>query len=209
MHEVTEAMRPDEPPKALPPGTKKRALLVSKDINGVGDTFRFIVTTIQHYPALMAIGETYLAMPRPDDNFVPDFRTNNFDARLWELYLLAAFREHLVTQDQPSPDFLIERAGHQCYVEAVTANPNEPRAPGFSPPARPPADNAERVVGPPAVRFAKTLRSKLQRQYERYPHVRGKAFALAIADFHAPSSMTWSCEALPSYLYGFHPQVVE
>jgi hypothetical protein len=208
---VAEAMQPEAPPEGLPSGTKKRVSLVSKDIDGVGDSFKLLVTTMQHYPALMAVGETYLAMPRPDDNFVPDFRTSNFDSRLWELYLLAAFREQgvQVTQDQPSPNFLLDREGHQCYVEAVTANPNEPRAQGFGPPVPAPADHAERLLGSPAVRFAKTLHSKLQRQYEQYPHVRGKPFALAIADFHAPSSMTWSREALPSYLYGIHPQVVE
>jgi hypothetical protein len=57
------------------------------------------------------------------------------------------------------------------------------------------------------VRFAKTLRSKLQREYEKLPHVQGNPFALAIADFHAPSSMVWSREALPSYLYGIYPSV--
>jgi hypothetical protein len=208
--EVTQAMQPDGPPEPLPPGEKKRAALVPKTADGLGDTFRLLVTTIQHYPALMAIGEAYLAMPRPDDNFVSDFRTSNFDSRLWELYLLAAFREQgvFVTQAQPSPDFLIERDGYGCYVEAVTANPIE-RTPGFPPPADAPDNNADRLLGPAAVRFAKTLRSKLQREYEQLPHVQGKSFALAIADFHAPSSMTWSREALPSYLYGFHPQVAE
>jgi hypothetical protein len=208
--EVTQAMLPDAPPEPLPPGQKKRAALVPKTVEGLGNTFKLLVTTTQHYPALMAIGETYLAMPRPDDNFVSDFRTSNFDSRLWELYLLAAFREQglFVTQEQPSPDFFIERGGHKCYVEAVTANPIE-RTPGFSPPADAPDNQADRLLGPAAVRFAKTLRSKLQRAYEQLPHVRGKSFALAIADFHAPSSMTWSREALPAYLYGFHPQVVE
>ncbi len=210
-HDVIEAMRPDAPPEKLPPGQKKRAALVPQTVDGLGDTFKLLVTTMEHYPALMAIGETYLAMPRPDDNFVSDFRTSNFDSRLWELYLLATFREQgvLITQDQPSPDFLIERAGLECYVEAVTANPIEPRTPGFLPPADAPDNHADRLLGPPAVRFAKTLRSKLQREYERLPHVQGKPFALAIADFHAPSSMTWSREALPSYLYGVHPQVAE
>lgn len=208
--DATDAMCPDAPPEAVPSGTKKRATLVPKTVDGLGDSFKLMVTTMSHLPAIIAIGETYLSMPRPDDNFVSDFRTTNFDARLWELYLLAAFREQgvAVTQDQPSPDFLIEREGHQCHVEAVTANAIE-RTSGFPPPVHAPADKAERLLGLPAVRFAKTLRSKLQREYERYPHVRGKPFALAIADYHASSSMTWSREALPSYLYGFHPQVAD
>jgi hypothetical protein len=65
------------------------------------------------------------------------------------------------------------------------------------------------LIGSPAERFAKTLRSKLQREYEKLAHVQGKPFALAIADFQSPSSMVWSREALPSYLYGVYPYVAE
>jgi hypothetical protein len=167
--------------------------------------------TVTHVPALIAVGETYLAMPNPDDNFASDFQTDNFDARLWELYLLAAFREQgtAVRQDQRSPDFLIERDGHRCYVEAVTANPKDIRIQGVTVPQFAPEDRSERLIGSPAVRFAKTLYSKLQRKYDELTHVQGKPFALAIADFHAPSSMVWSREALPSYLYGLHAQVVD
>lgn len=196
------------PPLALPPGEKRRPALLDTGKRKVGDYFSVLTGTVTHRPALMAVGETYLALPRPDDNFVPDFQTENFDSRLWELYLLAAFREQgiAISQDVRSPDFLIERAGQECWVEAVTANPVT-RAPGFPPPVHAPEDKAERFLGAPAERFAKTLRSKLQREYEKAPHVHGKPFALAIADFHAPGSMVWSREALPSYLYGIHAQV--
>lgn len=204
------AMRPEAAPEPLPPGQKRRPTLVPKTADGLGDTFKLLVTTPTHFPALIAIGETYLAMPRPDDNFVSEIRSSNFDSRLFELYLLATFREQgvLVTQDRPSPDFLIEREGHRCYVEAVTANPIE-RIGGFPRPAKAPERSEDRLLGPAAVRFAKTLRSKLQREYERLDHVQGKSFALAIADFHAPGSMTWSREALPSYLYGIHAHLAD
>ena len=109
----------------------------------------------------------------------------------------------------PSPDFLLERDGRVCWVEAVTANPEDPYPQGFTPPAAPPEDKTERLLGAPAERFAKTLRSKLQREYYKAPHVRGQSFALALADFHAPGSMVWSRQALPSYLYGIHIRVAE
>src|ERR1700737_3538263 len=111
--DVTEAIRPDAPLESLPPGAKKRATLVPT-AGGLGDSFKLMVTTMSHLTAIITIGDAYLAMPRPDNNFVSDMRISNFDARLWELYLLAAFREQglSVSQDQPSPDFLIEREGH-------------------------------------------------------------------------------------------------
>jgi hypothetical protein len=67
----------------------------------------------------------------------------------------------------------------------------------------------ERLIGLAAVRFAKTLRSKWMRRYDQLAHVRGKPFALALADFHAPGSMTWSRVALPCYLYGHAPKIIE
>jgi hypothetical protein len=202
-------MRPGDPAEALRPGVKKRRLLLKTDDREIGENFKLLTGTANHVPAAIAVGEVYLAMPNPDDNFVPDFQTSNFDSRLFELYLVAAFREQGVTvsQDCESPDFLIRRAGKECYVEAVTANPKEEKVQGLTVPTFAPESQEERLLGAPAVRFAKTLRSKIQRGYEKLLHVQGKPFALAIADFHAPSSMVWSREALPSYLYGVHAQV--
>ena len=211
LNELLAAMRPDDPPEQIPPGVKRRQLLFQPGSRPIGGYFKLLTGTVTHFPAWITIGEVYLAMPQPDGNFVPDFQTANFNSRLWELYLLAAFREQgiCVTQDYPSPDFFIERSGSDCYVEAVTANPNQSRVQGYAPPTFAPTDQTERLLGPPAVRFAKTLGSKLQRSYDSLPHVHGKPFALAIADFHAPSSMVWSREALPCYLYGLHPQVMD
>jgi len=208
---VAEAMRPEDPLEALPPGEKRRPKLFAAGKKRVSEQLRILTGTVSHIPALMTIGEVYLAMPNPDDNFVPDFQTENFDSRLWELYLLACFREQgvMVTQAYPSPDFYIERDGHACWVEAVTANPQDRSAYDITVPVHAPEDLAERLLGAPAARFAKTLRSKLQREYEKQPHVQGQPFALAIADFHAPSSMVWSREALPCYLYGVYPRVSE
>jgi hypothetical protein len=90
----------------------------------------------------------------------------------------------------------------------VTANPKEARVQGLTFPTFAPEVREEQLLGSPTARFAKTLRSKLQREYEKLSHVQGKPFALAIADFHAPSSMVWSREALPSYLYGVNPKIV-
>jgi len=209
--ELSAALRPGEPEEKIPPGSKKRRPLLPATAKNINGGFKLLTSTITHYPALMAVGEAYFAMPNPDDNFVSDLQTDNFASRLFELYLLAALREQgaTVSQEYDSPDFFVERAGHQCSIEAVTANPKGKRAQGLTSPTFAPKSRQERTIGSPAVRFAKTLRSKLQREYEKLPHVQGKPFALALADFHAPSSMVWTREALPSYLYGFSADVVE
>lgn len=203
------AMRAGDPPEPLPPGARRRPLLLKPGPRGTSQEFDLLTSTISHWPALMAIGECYLALPNPDANFVPDFQTSNFASRLFELYLLACFREQglSVGQDHVSPDFLIEKAGDTCWVEAVTANSEAPRAGGIGDWVHAPEDRNERLTGGPAERFAKTLRGKLQRNYHEMDHVKGQSFALALADFHESGSMVWSREALPTYLYGLRADI--
>ncbi|MGV0821162.1 hypothetical protein [Martelella sp. AMO21009] len=203
------AMHAGDPPEPLPPGAKRRPLLVKPGARGTSPEFDLLTTTISHLPALMAIGECYLALPHPDANFVPDFQTNNFASRLFELYLLACFREQglSVRQDHVSPDFFVEKDGDRCWIEAVTANSETPRAGGIGDWVHAPEDRNERLTGGPAERFAKTLRGKLQRNYHEMDHVKGQPFALALADFHESGSMVWSREALPTYLYGLRADI--
>ncbi|MCH8684459.1 hypothetical protein [Pedomonas mirosovicensis] len=203
------AMRAGDPPEPLPPGARRRPLLVKLGARGTSPEFDLLTTTISHLPALMAVGECYLALPNPDANFVPDFQTSNFASRLFELYLLACFREQglSVRQDHVSPDFFIEKDGDTCWIEAVTANSETPRAGGIGDWVHAPEDRNERLTGDPAERFAKTLRGKLQRNYHEMDHVKGQSFALALADFHESGSMVWSREALPTYLYGLRADI--
>ncbi len=203
------SMRGGDPPEPLSPGTRRRPPLMQPGERGISPEFELLASTVSHLPALMAVGECYLALPNPDANFVSDLQTNNFASRLFELYLLACFREQglIVRQDHVSPDFRIEKGGADCWIEAVTANSETPRAGGIGDWVHALQDRNERLTGAPAERFAKTLRGKLQRNYHAMDHVRGRSFAIAIADFHASGSMVWSREALPSYLYGLRADV--
>lgn len=163
-----------------------------------------------HLVAAWTFNQLYLAMPDPDKNWVSDCQTANFHTRMWEAQLLASFREQglLVTQQHTSPDFEIQnRLGSSATVEAVTANPTIPYNHVNAPPSMHPTERDEIFFGSAAVRFAKTLRSKLQRNYHLLPHVSGKPFIIALADFHAPTSMVWSREALIGYLYGSGAEV--
>ncbi|MDT8069507.1 MAG: hypothetical protein ROO76_15190 [Terriglobia bacterium] len=90
---MTSELRLEDDAEPLPTGAKKRKHLLQAATKELGGHFKLLTRTLTHYPALMAVGEVYLAMPNPDDNFVSDLQTTNFDSRLFELYLLAAFRE--------------------------------------------------------------------------------------------------------------------
>lgn len=200
-----------QPPEPLPPNTAPRPALSDLSDRTPSQIFSLLLNR-SHHVAAWTINQLYLALPNPDENWAADFQTANFHTRLWEAHLLASFREQglLVTQPYRSPDFRVEnRAGEEAWVEAVTANPPVPYEHVNTPPSRQPQDPKELALGPAALRFAKTIGNKLQRKYDELPHVRGKPFALALADFQAPASMIWTREALIGYLYGLYVEYRE
>jgi hypothetical protein len=199
------------PPEPLPPGTPARPALYDPKERTLSDLF-MVLTRPSHVPAAWALQQLYLALPKPDRNWVSDCQTGNFHTRLWEAQLVASFREQglLVTQPHESPDFRIENlVGGEAWVEAVTANPSVPYNHVNASFAVAPTAPDDIFFGPAALRFAKTLGSKLDRRYDQMPHVAGKPFMIAIADFQAPASMTWSRQGLVGYLYGEGARVAD
>lgn len=198
-------------PESLPSGIVMRPSLFDLGNRQPSDVFRILATPERH-PAAWALNQLYLAMPRPDRNWASDFQTTNFHTRLWEAHLLASFREQGLLVEQPfeSPDFRIENPqGGEAWIEAVTANPSVPYNHVNAPFAEIPTGREELFFGAAAVRFAKTIGNKLEKQYDQLPHVAGKPFMLAVADFHASGSMMWSREALIGYLQGSGATVAE
>jgi hypothetical protein len=198
-------------PLPVPPGVQRRTALYDLQGREPSQIFR-LLTAPSHQNVAWLLNQLYLSLPRPDPNWAADCQTENFHTRLWEAQLLASFREQglLVTQPAESPDFRIEnRKGGAAWVEAVTANPHERFEPINARPSFQPEGSTELFFGAAALRFAKTLGSKLQRGYADMNHVTGVPFAIALADFHAPASMMWSREALLGYLYGMSADVIE
>ena len=199
-----ESFLHDSTPLPVPPDAAPRPALHDLQGRTPGSLFK-LLSRPSHHVAAWLLNQTYLALPDPDDNWASDCQTSNFHTRLWEAQLLASFREQgmLVSQPHASPDFRVQnRSGDEAWIEAVTANPPTAYDHVGAAPTFAPDDPDQQYLGPAAERFAKTLGSKLQRRYDQYPHVAGKPFAIALADFHAPGSMVWSRTALFGYLYG-------
>lgn len=208
---ISQACNEPACPITLPPGVRRRPPLWDAMGNEPSNIFKLLGQPCRERGAWM-LNQLYLAMPNPDPNWASDCQTDNFHTRLWEAQLLASFREQglLVTQDYPSPDFHVaNNKGGDAWVEAVTANPPERYDHVCDEMAPFPMDRRKRVLGPAAERYAKTLRNKLCKGYTNMPHVAGKPFVIAIADFHSPGSMMWSREALIAYLYGNYVREVE
>lgn len=132
-----------------------------------------------------------------DGNFVQQFQTGGFDARIWELYLFMMLRESGfdVSFPKPAPDFRAAHSGGAFLVEATTANPAQPTAPASAP-----AENHNEDFY--VTRYSGPLLAKLKKRYWDYPHAAGLPILIAVQDFHDELSMTYSGNALQTYLYG-------
>ncbi|MFC4532008.1 hypothetical protein [Sphaerisporangium dianthi] len=139
-----------------------------------------------------------------DGNFVEQFQTTGFDARVWELYLFAALTEANleVSHPKPAPDFLARGLEGEFAVEATTINPSMGRDGRPTTPPRPQTGEERKAyfLHYLPIRYAGPLTTKLRKEYWKRPSVAGKPLVFAIQDFHGVMSMTYSGSALPIYL---------
>lgn len=141
-----------------------------------------------------------------DGNFVEQFQTTGFDQRIWELYLFAMLIEanYSLSRENAVPDFCCSSVLGELNIEAVTVGPTVKDGEIVPPP---PIDTLQEREGNlkeyMPIKFGSALFSKLKKQYWKQPHVAGKPFVFAIADFSAPMSMVYSQSALERYLFGY------
>jgi len=172
-------------------------------------TFRLFHDSDHWLPARSIMSEMMRHFRDVDGNFVEQFQTGGFDARMWELYLYAALLEEglFVEKPEPAPDFLVSIGNQKVFIEAVTVNPSPddftPK-PDDKPIIRSAAEIRKLNETKIPIKFGSPLWSKLTRAkpYWQMPHVVGHPLVFAIADFHEKQSMTWTSTGLFSYLYG-------
>lgn len=75
-----------------------------------------------YYPARVAMEELAHWFEDPDGIFIRGLQGNEFNSRLFELYLHAAFYEldFIIDHSNPQPDYLLSKYGQQVAVEAAT-----------------------------------------------------------------------------------------
>ena len=158
-------------------------------------------------PAKTVINELMPHFIDIDGNFVEQFQTTGFDARLWELYLNTYLSEEGLFFDRGhhAPDFLVKKYGKEVAIEAVIVGRKEenPVSPfrDFNKVMHP-SEVEEKQENEMPIKFGSPLYTKLKKEYWKLEHVQGKPLIFAIADFHDDQSMQWSSTALINYLYG-------
>ena len=170
--------------------------------------FEFISKSPSHSAARSVINEIMPHFFDVDGNFVEQFQTQGFDARLWELYLFCYFNEESLSIDRShfAPDFLLSADDLSVSLEAVVIANKEPNKIWNRPPDVEEIFNKQELM---PSKWGSSLFSKLThtdksgKHYWEYSHTQRKPFVIAIADFHEAYSMIWSQSSLLTYLYGY------
>lgn len=172
--------------------------------------YNAVRTAAGYEPARLMLDEVFRSFHDPDGNFVEQFQTHGFNARLYELYLFAYFSHSgfEIDRSYPQPDFLVSRNSLTVAVEATTANPSQP-LPDASLEDESRGSSGidkealmEKLNNELPVRLGSPLYSKLNKHYWELPHVKNKPVVIAIEAFHEPRSLSFSEHALIQYLYG-------
>ena len=169
--------------------------------------FQLLKTEEGYSPARETIRELCYHFKDKDGNFIEQFQTNGFNARLFELYMFAFLHEEQFFVDDTSsyPDYVFSK-GSNCYaIECTTVNkgPNDIKEFPSDPDQ---IATLSRHYFP--LKFGSALFSKLNhktegKSYWELSNVEGKPFIIAIEDFHFEDAMCYSYPGLEYYLYGY------
>ena len=167
-------------------------------------------------PARAVLREIGPWLTATDPHFVREFQRHQFDQRLWELYLWAAFREggYDVAHGE-APDFVVSAPGRAFAVEATTVAPSREGVLSQHPNPKTAEEIAAFLADYMPIKYGNSLTNKLKRRsaagnaYWEEKGVAGLPFVIAVADFHKPASeselgsMIYTQSAIWTYLYGF------
>lgn len=187
----------------------QKTFLIFKPIaqqDALNPTFSVLAESNGYSPAREIIKEIAYTFEDPDGNYLQQFQTTGFDARLWELYLYAVLHELGFEMDRThkAPDYVCFGFGLTVIVEATTANSIQPK--DSVKVANLKQRELEDFI---AITFGSALYSKLQKRYWEKEHVKGHALVLAVADFRRSEDLGYCAPLLMQYLYGLRQHVDE
>ncbi|MFM2608115.1 hypothetical protein AAFX30_10870 [Vibrio chagasii] len=166
------------------------------------EDYKTLVNSEFFSPAKELIQEIAYSFEDPDGNYIEQFQSTGFNARLWELYLYALFHEmdFMINREFNAPDYVVDKAGLRVCIEAVTVNPSQHLVDEPEPTTTEEMDRLLPDYMP--IKYGSPLYSKLQKKYWEKAHVAEHPLVIAIHDFHQKDSMMWSRKALEVYLFG-------
>lgn len=165
--------------------------------------FRLLLEHPRYSPARELIAAMMRYFEDADGNFIEQFQTTGFDARVWELYLYATFTElgFAIEPGLRAPDFVLSGLAGALGVEATSANPTQGEAPA---PPKTQEEVRAYIENYVPIKLSVALKAKLNKRkpYWEIPAMQGLPFVIALQDFHAPGWMRSIVPAAAEYVFG-------
>ena len=173
-------------------------------------TFKILSREERYSPARELVKAMMRFYEDADGNFVEQFQTVGFDARIWELYIFATFTElgYASVSSRAVPDFLFSGLPGALGIEATSVNPpNDSHI-------TPPDDKTELLRFMEnfiPIKLGGVLRRKLEKRnsYWEEPEMEGLPFILAVQDFSFPRAMQMVTSAMTEYVFGVRHSIVD
>lgn len=157
-----------------------------------------------HEPTRNMMNEIFSNFHDNDGNFIEQFQTTGFNARVFELYLFAYFVEagFQIERNYDRPDFIISKNGIKVAIEATTTNPTS----GIDKSVNKEYLTAEELKFKQnhelPIKFGSPLFSKLNKKYWELEHCKDLPLIVAIEAFHEEKALGFSSSSLIQYLFG-------
>lgn len=172
-------------------------------------SFKEVSDSIGYSSAREMVNRVYNSIPNIDHDFIQQFQTEGFDARICELYFMATFQEMNFTmiREHTRPDFQLFKNGKKVFVETVTSNPAfgawknkieelESITPGNE------YEHFANLVKSSKIKIALALRKKLIKKYWELDWVSSNPLIIAVMPFHHSMSLILTDSIVSAYLYG-------
>ncbi len=164
-------------------------------------------------PTKMMIQDVFNTFDDVDGNFVEQFQTTGFDARLFELYIWAWLREMgaAVDRSHQYPDYLIEKGAHKIAIEATIAAGHFPERTTLTNKDNDPLLTRDVLSEEfqhflrndvPLI-FTSPILSKLKKKYWLHEHCKDIPFVIFLGGFFENGSNLYTCGPLASILFGY------
>ena len=179
----------------------------------LNEKFKLLTQSKLFDPAKNIIGNICNLMTDKDGNFVQQFQSDGFDARLWEIYLFILFQEIGFTQSNKydRPDFHLMKVGIEIFVEASLSaeKKDDIYSKEFIDEAKAKNDLLvqQQLIDYYIIRLGSVLFSKLNKEYWKLEWVKEKPLILAITPAHNYLAQFLPDAKLIEYLYGIRQRI--
>lgn len=178
----------------------------------LSEIFLTIKNNYQYMSVKIMLEEIFEKYNDIDGNFIEQFQTKGFNARLLELYFFAYFdsENYLMDRSHKYPDFIVEKNRKKVAVEITTANGAYGKDGGvtinknstFSGENMSQFEYKEYLRNEVPPKFSSPLLEKLRKKYWEKEHCRNLPFAIAVEGFFEEGSLFHTSSALSDILYG-------